>query len=172
MTVLALFVAWGVAAGLAWRFCDPSSRWYIPDYPNERSLHHQPTSRSGGVAVLAGLCIGALVVSSVITNGPIVLWIGLLLVAGVSFLDDRKGVSPGWRMLMHVLAASFLLMGGYGTESVDLPAWTWMPPHILMIAILVLFIVWMINLYNFMDGMDGLAGGMAVIGFVDFAVLG
>jgi UDP-N-acetylmuramyl pentapeptide phosphotransferase/UDP-N-acetylglucosamine-1-phosphate transferase len=30
----------------------------------------------------------------------------------------------------------------------------------------------MANLYNFMDGIDGLAGGMAVIGFTTFAMLG
>jgi UDP-N-acetylmuramyl pentapeptide phosphotransferase/UDP-N-acetylglucosamine-1-phosphate transferase len=30
----------------------------------------------------------------------------------------------------------------------------------------------MINLYNFMDGMDGFAGGMAVIGFGTYAILG
>jgi len=28
------------------------------------------------------------------------------------------------------------------------------------------------NLYNFMDGMDGFAGGMAVIGFTSFSLLG
>jgi UDP-N-acetylmuramyl pentapeptide phosphotransferase/UDP-N-acetylglucosamine-1-phosphate transferase len=36
----------------------------------------------------------------------------------------------------------------------------------------VLLTVWFTNLYNFMDGMDGLAGGMAVIGFGTFALLG
>jgi UDP-N-acetylmuramyl pentapeptide phosphotransferase/UDP-N-acetylglucosamine-1-phosphate transferase len=30
----------------------------------------------------------------------------------------------------------------------------------------------MINLYNFMDGMDGFAGGMSVIGFGFFAIMG
>jgi len=172
--IVAALIAWGAAAGLTWRFCNPASRLHILDYPNERSLHSRPIPRSGGIAVLSGLLAGGLTLYPFypIDSGLLVLAAALIPVALVSFLDDQRGVKPEIRILVHLLAAVIMLAGGYTGECIELPGLSWVPPRILMMAILILFVVWMINLYNFMDGMDGFAGGMAVIGFVSFAVLG
>jgi UDP-N-acetylmuramyl pentapeptide phosphotransferase/UDP-N-acetylglucosamine-1-phosphate transferase len=72
----------------------------------------------------------------------------------VSLLDDLTGLRARTRLLVHLLAAGLLLVGGLG-----LP-WGWAS----WVASL-LGIVWMLNLFNFMDGMDGFAGGMALAGF-------
>ena len=40
--------------------CSPASRLCLLDRPNERSLHTQPTPRTGGLAILGSLAIGLL----------------------------------------------------------------------------------------------------------------
>jgi UDP-N-acetylmuramyl pentapeptide phosphotransferase/UDP-N-acetylglucosamine-1-phosphate transferase len=104
---------------------------------------------------------------SIFTVDPTGWWI--LVVTGVisivSFMDDRRGLSIGVRLVIHILAATLLVIGA----SLVLP-----PMAVPMLGpisvgwaaapITVVFLVWMANLYNFMDGMDGFAGGMTVIG--------
>lgn len=127
------------------------------DHPNERSLHQQPVSRTGGIGVAAGIAVSVPLVSP-IEWWP--LWLGAVLLVGVSFVEDLAGLSILGRLAAHFLAAGALVVGllAQGLE------WGWA-------AVVILPVVWMINLYNFMDGMDGLAGGMAVFGFGFLAVL-
>ncbi len=96
----------------------------------------------------------------------------MLLVAGVSFMDDRRGLPVGARLAAHVVAASLLLWGGLSLHRLSFPGRTWSLPVWLGAGLSLICTVWMVNLYNFMDGMDGFAGGMAVIGFGGFAALG
>ena len=125
------------------------------DLPNARSLHATPTPRLGGVGIIAGIAAAWGYASPAID--PLLL-IALVLLAGVSLLDDFKSVGVAWRLLIHlasaVLAVAAVLRGN-----------DWW-----MLAIAALATAWMINLYNFMDGADGLAGGMAVIGFGGYGV--
>ena len=118
----------------------------IQDIPNERSLHKVPVPRTGGIALVAGVLSGWLLL-------PWVWWM-VLPVLGLfmmSLLDDMRGLTPGMRLAGHFIAAGIVIFAA-GIS------WFW------MLAVL-LYIVWMTNLYNFMDGSDGLAGGMALSGF-------
>jgi len=160
-------VALIVALSLTRHLCKSTSYRHLLDHPNARSLHSRPVPRSGGVAVLAGLLAGALVLYLFSGDGAdrlISLTLGLVPVVLVSFWDDYDDVHPLIRLLAQSVAAVALLVAGYGF---DLPV----PPLLNSLAALV-YVVWMMNLYNFMDGMDGLAGGMAVIGFSCFAIFG
>lgn len=120
------------------------------DHPNSRSLHEAPIPRTGGLALVAGVLVGAGVLQS--QFWPVLSIAGALLV--VSLWDDVRGLSIVWRFFMHFLAscAFVALYGLLGLGFVGA-------------VIAVLAIVWMTNLYNFMDGSDGLAGGMALSGF-------
>lgn len=122
------------------------------DRPNERSLHATPVPRSGGVGIMAGVALGVLAAPP----QPAVVG-GLLLLALVSWLDDRRSLPIAVRFTSHFIAAILALA--------TLPGWGW--PALVVAA---LFIVWMTNLYNFMDGANGLAGGMAAFGFAAYAV--
>ncbi|MBK5937931.1 glycosyl transferase [Halochromatium roseum] len=101
-------------------------------------------------------------------------WLGaaLLLVAAVSFWDDRVGLSRRLRLLVHLAAAVLLWIGGLRWDQLGLPGPIISLPLLLALPLTLLYAVWMLNLYNFMDGMDGLAGGMASIGFAGLALLG
>lgn len=120
------------------------------DRPNQRSLHATPVPRTGGLALMAGLLVGALFL-------PSRFWF-VLLIAGalllVSFWDDVRGLPVFWRFLAHFVVAG-VFVEHYGLTSLG---FFW-------VIMVLLTMVWMTNLYNFMDGSDGLAGGMALIGF-------
>jgi len=96
------------------------------------------------------------------------LWIFVptLLLVVVSFIDDRFGVAPGMRFMIHGVAASCVVLGaGMAITVVPIPlVGPWMlGPAAALVSIV--FIMWIINLYNFMDGLDAFAGGMTLIGF-------
>lgn len=124
------------------------------DNPNQRSLHHTPVPRTGGIAVLAGFSAAL----------P---WVGwdfwvpaslALLLGAVSLADDLAHLPNRVRLFFHLAAAAVLV-------------WYLLSPmNIVELLVLLLAVVWVTNLYNFMDGADGVAAGMAVIGFAAYAL--
>ncbi len=159
------------------RFCEPRSRLYLLDHPNERSLHRVPTPRTGGVAVLVSAAIGfSLAVladrwnqesaaSLLISTG---FWIigDAAVLAAVSFYDDRRNLPISLRLGVQVVAALVLVVGAdVALRSVWVPFFGHLDLGWAAWPITVVFLVWMTNLYNFMDGMDGFAGGMTLVGF-------
>lgn len=172
--IIGVLISFALAAWLTSRFCDPASKFHILDHPNERSLHKNPTPRSGGIAIFAAIAAGVLWMSFSLAwpVEMIWLWASVLIVAVVSYIDDRSSVPVRYRFAAHLIAATVLIGAGFVLESLPLPGHAWPLPSWLAIAVLVPFIVWMINLYNFMDGMDGFAAGMTLIGFGTLAILG
>jgi len=166
--IAALLSAWWTR-----RLCDPSSSLYILDYPNERSLHSRPTPRTGGVAITAAVLLAGVV--WVVYTGEqwqksAALGISAVLVAVMSFVDDRGQIEPQYRLIAHLAAAVVLLWAGFSIDRNWLPGSGSLPSAVAMMATL-LYLVWMLELYNFMDGLDGFAGGMAVAGFGTLAIL-
>jgi UDP-GlcNAc:undecaprenyl-phosphate GlcNAc-1-phosphate transferase len=127
----------------------------LQDIPNERSLHVEPVPRTGGIALMAGILSGWLMLIPSWAWWIVLPALGLFV---LSLLDDVRNLSPRMRLLGHFLAA-VMVVGGSGVS------WVWAVP-------VVLFLVWMTNLYNFMDGSDGLAGGMALFGFSFYGIVG
>jgi UDP-N-acetylmuramyl pentapeptide phosphotransferase/UDP-N-acetylglucosamine-1-phosphate transferase len=58
LAVVSPLLAFGVALLVLPWLLGPGRRWMPVDHPNERSLHHTPTPRSGGIAILAGTLAG------------------------------------------------------------------------------------------------------------------
>ncbi len=138
------------------------------DFPNERSSHMVPTPTGGGMAVVLSTVVG-LVLLWAWEGLPVSAMIGLLggglLIAGIGYLDDRREIPAGRRLLVHFLAAALLVacvgplppLPFFGMElSLGLVA------SVLAVPV----VVWGLNLYNFMDGIDGIAGieGVTVYG--------
>ncbi|MBK9130725.1 MAG: glycosyltransferase family 4 protein [Gammaproteobacteria bacterium] len=146
----------------------------IIDHPNERSLHQIPTPRTGGLGIWVGSLAGLGAVSLLFGEVLEVIWLatGALIIAIISFIDDRLHVPVRIRLSIHLLAAITLVIGGLQWQSIELPGLHINLPPGITHVLSVLFIIWMTNLYNFMDGMDGLAGGMAVFGFGTLGMLG
>lgn len=80
----------------------------IIDKPNERSSHTRITLRGGGIVFPVGILI------YFFSNGFEYLWFvsGLLLIAGVSFVDDIRGVSQKTVVISHDRHALIILPMG------------------------------------------------------------
>jgi Fuc2NAc and GlcNAc transferase len=131
----------------------------VLDVPNERSSHSAPTPRGGGLTIAAATVVGLIVLWGSETVGTRAL-IGVLgggvVVGGIGFLDDRRSVGAGWRLLSQFFAAAWLIWWlGDGALPATHPTLGYGVPGDLLAL---LFVVWFINLTNFMDGIDGLAG--------------
>ena len=171
--VISLLVSGLTSYGLA----HYRGRWSVLDLPNPRSLHAAPVPRTGGLAVLLGiLSAGA---ATFLYTGSMTLGLSLgmilaalILVAGVSLLDDVRGIGIITRLSSHLVAALLVVSAGLYINTLTIASWSFQPHTLFGIILAILFILWFINLYNFMDGMDGLAAGMGVFGFGTFALLG
>lgn len=126
------------------------------DKPNERSLHATPVPRTGGIGLLLGIAAAWAAIGPQL---PWPFWGAIALLIGVSLLDDLRGLSAAVRFAAHLLAAALAAPALLGNQ-----------PSLLLLVLVVPGIGWMCNLYNFMDGSDGLAGGMAISGFLTYAV--
>nr|WP_205194838.1 glycosyltransferase family 4 protein [Burkholderia sp. Ax-1719] len=135
-----------LVTGLAWRLAT--------DVPNARSLHTRPTPRIGGWGVVPAVLLAIVVLAPS-------LWVvaaGVLFLAAVSQVDDRRGLPARARFAAHFIAVLALIVACPAA----LPWWCLVGLAFLML--------WLVNLYNFMDGSDGLAGGMALFGFGGYAL--
>src|SRR5690606_14492037 len=129
------------------------------DVPNARSSHEVPMPRGGGLAIVCAATVGFMLLSlsGVITNELLlILLTGGGAVALVGYMDDRRSLPAGLRLLIHLLSAVFAiwLLGGVppvqmGDVAVDFGR--------IGDGLEVLAIVWFLNLFNFMDGIDVIA---------------
>ena len=135
------------------------------DLPGVRSSHERPTPRGAGLAVAAiGLGITLLAAWAGWLSRPaaIALSGGGALVAGVSWVEDWRGVSWRWRVAAQALAATWALawLGGFGPLDLGDRSVALGPTGGI---VALLGIIWGTNFFNFMDGIDGLAGAETVV---------
>jgi UDP-N-acetylmuramyl pentapeptide phosphotransferase/UDP-N-acetylglucosamine-1-phosphate transferase len=149
----------------------------IRDVPTERSSHKEITPRAGGVGLLFGFYM------SVWAQGfPQVPfyedWISLIIllcsaaVMGVmGFLDDIKGSSPIFKLLIQMGTAWFLVrcLGAFQTIPIPYFGEINLGPFSLLISIF--WIVGFTNAFNFMDGVNGMSGIMTVISCIFLSIL-
>ncbi|HVK56559.1 MAG TPA: glycosyl transferase, partial [Burkholderiales bacterium] len=123
-------------------------RRQILDVPNERSSHLNPTPRGGGLAIVASVLSGMAILrylGHVADSTFYAVLGGGFLVAGIGFLDDRKHIPAGIRLMVHFAAAVWALywLG-------DVPPlnfgwaiwhWSWMGNVFATISL-----VWLLNL--------------------------
>jgi Fuc2NAc and GlcNAc transferase len=170
VAVVCIFVASWALTGCIRRY---AVRAGILDVPNQRSSHVMPTPRGGGAGFASAFGAGLLLLIALFPESRplcVALLGGGVLIAAVGWLDDRKGLSSSFRLMVHLVAAVWAvawlnglpqLQTGIGIAHLGL--WGY-PAAVLGLA-------WSTNLYNFMDGIDGLAGGQAVIVGVAAGVL-
>lgn len=150
-SLLVSIVAIFVAQRVAWRFD------VLLDRPNPRSLHSRPIPRIGGVCVWVAVFVVLAWTENARAVNPM-LPMALLIVAGISLLDDWRAQPVLLRLSAHLLAAMLAAHVLFPGE------WMWIFP-------ISLGLTWAGNLFNFMDGSDGLAGSMAMIGFGTLGVI-
>lgn len=152
MSYWLLLAVFCLTAVLLFTLTRPRFAQFALDAPNERSLHSRLTPRTGGLALMAGVLAGWLLLDI-----PIYWLVLPLALISLSLVDDIRGLPARWRFLGQTMVCAVFLM----IQTNGLEPW--------LMGLLLIAMVWMVNLYNFMDGSDGLAGGMAVFGFSTYA---
>jgi UDP-N-acetylmuramyl pentapeptide phosphotransferase/UDP-N-acetylglucosamine-1-phosphate transferase len=173
MMDIAFFLPVFLAGLFSWLLCLLLRRKLVMDMPNGRSLHALPVPRGAGIAVMAAvLPLWAFFLKDHDQiSKHVVLMAGTLLLAGISWWDDKKNLPPHIRFAVHIMAVGLGLGSLTAGEFIfggALPFW-------LDRLLAGLCWLWFINLTNFMDGIDGITGSNTVhlsLGFALIAVLG
>ncbi len=133
-----------------------ADKFNIIDKPNERSSHSKVVLRGGGIIFAIGALVWAVMMA---VAGRVELvdesWgflVGLLLVAGTSFVDDIRSLPDSVRLVVQ-FTAMMLMFWNLGIVSWDM--W-WVVIMALIVS------VGATNVYNFMDGINGITGGYSL----------
>jgi UDP-GlcNAc:undecaprenyl-phosphate GlcNAc-1-phosphate transferase len=141
------------------------------DEPRTRGLAARSTPLLGGLAILAGVLLAALVWLPIDQQTTGIL-LGAALIAGVGAVDDTFELSPGVKLLGQIAAALIPVVAGVRVEHVTLPFLGALDfGTALGGALTVIGMVGLMNVVNFSDGVDGLAAGVCAISAVAFSVI-
>jgi UDP-N-acetylmuramyl pentapeptide phosphotransferase/UDP-N-acetylglucosamine-1-phosphate transferase len=154
-----LVLSFGIGAAGAWSAIKIGGSYGLMDLPGYRSSHSRPIPKGGGIGILL-----AFIVASLLNAVPISLWIPATIISLTGLLDDRFELSKSRRLLVHMVCALIVLIGG----THPLESFAFSP--LLRIVLVSLFIAGTANFFNFMDGINGIAGISAVVGFGFLAI--
>src|SRR5512133_573315 len=159
-----------VAAVLAWLLVPFSERLArrigAIDYPNDRSLHQQPTPKLSGAAILVA---GLLFLPDDGQSRSILG--GAAVIALVGVVDDVYDLSAPVKLTGQIAAALIPVLGGVRVDAVTLPFIGGFDLGWLAYPLTVVGIVAVVNVINFTDGVDGLAAGVCAISAAALAVI-
>lgn len=147
-----------------------SRRLGLVDAPGGRKVHAESVPRLGGVAIVVASLLGMILAQALAPGrpGPDI-WTTLrpLLLAGgliffVGLLDDLRGLGPGPKLAIELLAALIVMTSGLLIQTVTVLGVSW---HLGWLAwpVTTVWLVGMTNAFNLLDGIDGLAAGIAAI---------
>jgi phospho-N-acetylmuramoyl-pentapeptide-transferase len=160
------------------------------DHGPEHHMTKQGTPTMGGLAIigaaLVGWVVGHLRPGIPFSDQAMIMWVGVLAMALMGFLDDfikvRKRHNRGifWKkksyitLGMSILLAWWLVAETGVAETISLTRATW-PGWDVPWPVFVVFagvMIWSTsNAVNVTDGLDGLAGGSAMLGFLAFTII-
>jgi UDP-GlcNAc:undecaprenyl-phosphate GlcNAc-1-phosphate transferase len=150
------------------------ARWRIVDRPHLYGLKRKPIPLPGGVAPVAAFLL-ALLLFFPFDVKIIGLFFGLLLIAIISFLDDRYHLAPLLRLAVHLVAAAIVAYAGIRIEylgnpfgaTLELTEIFFLLPHFITIVWLVGFA----NVLNWLDGVPGLSAASAASAGIFLGIL-
>lgn len=154
------------------------------DYPNARRINKKPMPSSGGLAIIFSFCIGTLIllprILHVYYQGedylhyilPVIL--AGLVIGVTGLIDDVRELSPKWKMLGMVVAASIVwwltnfrfddFKIPFGGPLLHFEPW-------LSYILTVFWILAITNAVNLIDGLDGLASGVSIISLMTMGIV-
>ncbi len=150
------------------------------DQPDKRKVHKRPIPRLGGLAVAGSFLISIGLLFVIIPEFfPAVIPFtfqpeasvlfsvaagAVLLIILLGVRDDVKPLSPGFKFVIQIVAATFAWFAGFNITFVGDPFGTGIINlEQLSLPLTVLWIVGVTNAFNLIDGLDGLASGTAII---------
>lgn len=138
------------------------------DMPDSRRVHHTPTPRGGGFAIIAGFFVacGAMLLLNHSHGTESYLrefWLPALIIALTGALDDRFSLGAKTKLAAQIIAAFLVWYQPFRDDPqrlavffVHLPTWA-------SCIVTMFLVVTIINAFNLIDGLDGLAAGLSVV---------
>lgn len=162
---LAALLGFGLTFGLI-RFLAPrAERYGLIDPPGAgRKNHTDQTPTVGGLAIVAGLALTALIVGFAGQVHP-AFWAGLFMIACTGAFDDRFDLGPTIKFAAQIAAAlQMIYWGGLFLHSLgDLVSDAPLTLGRFAVPLTVFAVIGVVNAVNLCDGADGLAGGLVFI---------
>lgn len=138
---------------------------------NHRSSHSKPVVTGAGFIFFISYIF--YIISSVLFSTweiPWALFIGISMLAIVSYIDDLKDLWFLIRLVVQLVAVALMLYQIYLDFSVDILAMN-ASVLILLVIVGVIFSIGFVNLYNFMDGLNGMMSGITISALCVFALI-
>jgi len=141
------------------------------DLPRDRDLHEAPVPRLGGLAILAGILVAAIIFVPLDSQTRAILG-GALVAVLVGSIDDLYDLPPAAKLAGQIAAAAIPVAAGVRVETFTLPFVGSVDLSATGGGILTgVAIVAVMNVVNFTDGVDGLAAGVCTISGATFAII-
>lgn len=151
------------------------------DRPHKYGLKRKPLPYPGGI-IFTVIFIFNILVFMPLTGKYIGFIIAILILASISFFDDRIGISPSIRLFAQIIIAVIIAFSGIGITVISNPlggsplildqfqttirlfGYT-QTFSLLSCLFTILWIVLFVNTLNWLDGIPGMVSGVSGIGF-------
>jgi UDP-GlcNAc:undecaprenyl-phosphate GlcNAc-1-phosphate transferase len=145
-------------------------KWLVVDRPGSRKVHAVPIPRVGGIAMVIGVLLAAIVVIPLdYADRCFLTACFVLTVFGAA--DDRFDLDYRVKIVGQLLAAGIILFaGGIQINSLTFDE-RWLLPSWVGVPLTLFFLVGITNAINLADGLDGLAGGTTFLTLGALALL-
>ena len=162
--ILTAFAAALAATPLCGKLAKKCGCLDMPD--GKRKLHHAPVPYFGGIAILGGFVVAAMLFSLIVTGtipvGVSVMIIGGMCICFVGVIDDMYDMPAVVKLLCQIVICAATAYFGGAIE------YTTLLGKVLVfgafsIPVTVLWMVLIINAVNLIDGLDGLASGVSAL---------
>lgn len=169
-----LFFGFAIAVFVTMVLIPPLMRlavhWQVVDLPDARKVHTTAIPRIGGVAMVIGSML------------PAIMWLAphketVAFLAGVAIIllfgiwDDRKNLDYRLKFLGQILAVLIVVIyGGIAIQYMPFTGAEALPGYI-TVPLTVFALLGITNAINLADGLDGLAGGTTMLSLGMIAIL-
>ncbi len=178
MVIKVIFTSFVLCSVLSYGVLKLFPKLGLMDRPEKYGLKRAPIPYPAGVALFLSFLISSFLFLPLTESVQAVL-IGATLLAGVSFIDDRKDISPYFRLIIQVLAGFILVLGGIGMtvlsdpfgghlalDQIQIPIvlgqWTF-TFTLLADLLTILWVGVMVNAFNWIDGVPGMTTSIAAV---------
>ena len=146
------------------------------DEPGERRINKVPIPRMGGLAILIGFLLSALIFTREIDQGLKSILLGAIVIVILGVFDDRWALGAKLKLAVQLVAAAVVVF--YGDLRIDRitnpfggSLYSYWDLGVFAYPITIIWIVAITNAVNFIDGLDGLACGVSCISSLNLLVI-
>lgn len=174
--LLALIVAFLISTISMPLIIKISKKKNLFDRIDERKVHTGQVSRLGGIGITLGFSLALAILFfggkfSTIQQNIWYLLIAGICISAMGIIDDLKPLSAKLKLLIQVIAAVLVLIGGFKFTGIAISSVFYLNFSFFSYIITFFWIIGVTNSYNLIDGIDGLCGGIASFACFTFAFI-